>query len=123
MAQDKKKSGGNGVLIFLGILILAAMIAVILGFCTNWYRDWTRFGIGGEQQEEQLPDETPDGEEGEQQTPDDGQEEQLPDETPDDGQEEQLPDETPDGEEGEQQTPDDGQEPEDEAAGNAVGSE
>ena len=113
MAQGKKKSGGNGVLIFLGNLILAAMIALILGFCTNWYRDWTRFGIGGgEQQEEQLPDETPDGEEGEQQTPDDGQEEQLPDETPD-------------GEEGEQQTPDNGQEEQlpDETAGDAVGSE
>ena len=109
MAQGKKKSGGNGVLIVLGILILAAMIAVILGFCTNWYRDWTQFGIGGgEQQEEQLPDETPDEEEGEQQTPDDGQE---------------PADEMPDGEEGEQQTPDDGQEPADEAAGNAVGSE
>ncbi len=110
MAQGRKTNGGNGVLIVLGILILAAMIAVILGFCTNWYRDWTRFGIGGEQQEEQLPDETPDGEEGEQQTPDDGQEEQLPDETPD-------------GEEGEQQTPDDGQEPADEAACDAVRSE
>ena len=121
MAQGKKKSGGNGVLIVLGILILAAMIAVILGFCTNWYRDWTRFGIGGEQQEEQLPDETPDGEEGEQQTPDDGQEEQLPDETPDDGQEEQETEETPK-EEGEQQTPDNGQEEQlpDEAAGDQI---
>ena len=109
MAQGKKKSGGNGVLIVLGILILAAMIAVILGFCTNWYRDWTQFGIGGgEQQEEQLPDETPDGEEGEQQTPDDGQEEQETEETPK--------------EEGEQQTPDNGQEEQlpDEAAGDQI---
>ena len=105
MAQGRKTNGGNGVLIVLGILILAAMIALILGFCTNWYRDWTRFGIGGEQQEEQLPDETPDGEEGEQQTPDDGQE---------------PADEMPDGEEGEQQTPDDGQEPADEAAGDQI---
>lgn len=121
MAQGRKTNGGNGVLIVLGILILAAMIALILGFCTNWYRDWTRFGIGGEQQEEQLPDETPDGEEGEQQTPDDGQEEQLPDETPDDGQEEQETEETPK-EEGEQQTPDNGQEEQlpDEAAGDQI---
>ena len=111
MAQGRKTNGGNGVLIVLGILILAAMIAVILGFCTNWYRDWTRFGIGGgEQQEEQLPDETPDGEEGEQQAPDDGQEEQLPDETPD-------------GEEGEQQTPDDGQEPAGQPGGMTVGKD
>ena len=110
MAQGRKTNGGNGVLIVLGILIRAAMIAVILGCCTDWYRDWTQFGIGGgEQQEEQLPDETPDGEEGEQQTPDDGQEEQLPDETPD-------------GEEGEQQAPDDGQEEQlpDETAGDQI---
>ena len=56
MAQGRKTNGGNGVLIVLGILILAAMIAVILGFCTNWYRDWTRFGIGGGEQQEVVYD-------------------------------------------------------------------
>lgn len=76
MANNQRQKG-NGMLVFLGILILAALVAVILGFCTDWYRDWSRFGVQDEQhQEEELPDgETPD--ETEEELPD----EETPDET------------------------------------------
>ena len=68
---NKQRQKGNGMLVFLGILILAALVAVIIGFCTDWYRDWSRFGVQGEQQQDE---ELPDGE-----TPDETDEE-LPDE-------------------------------------------
>ena len=74
MANNQRQKG-NGVLVFLGILILAALVAVILGFCTDWYRDWSRFGVQGEQQQDE---ELPDGE-----TPDETEEELPVEETPD----------------------------------------
>ena len=85
---NKQRQKGNGMLVFLGILILAALVAVILGFCTDWYRDWSRFSVQGEQQQdEELPDE---------ETPDETDEE-LPDEETPDETDEELPDEeTPD---------------------------
>lgn len=59
--MKNQKRSGNGALIFLSVMILAGLIAIILGFCTDWYRDWTRFGVQGEQQqEEQLSDEDAD---------------------------------------------------------------
>ena len=73
---NKQRQKGNGMLVFLGILILAALVAVILGFCTDWYRDWSRFSVQGEQQQdEELPDE---------ETPDETDEEIPDEETPDD---------------------------------------
>ena len=72
---NKQRQKGNGMLVFLGILILAALVAVILGFCTDWYRDWSRFSVQGEQQQdEELPDE---------ETPDETDEELPDEETPD----------------------------------------
>ena len=40
--MKNQKRSGNGALIFLSVMILCGLIAIILGFCTDWYRDWTR---------------------------------------------------------------------------------
>ena len=58
--MKNQKRSGNGALIFLSVMILAGLIAIILGFCTDWYRDWTRFGVIEQQQEDQLSDEDAD---------------------------------------------------------------
>ena len=43
-------------LIFVCTLVFLALLAIILGFTTNWYTDWSRYGVDNTQQEEQLPE-------------------------------------------------------------------